>query len=84
MVISYYAYVVYVAGPVYGPEILEKVDDPAGIFVRMAPGSTNIVEFYYTAGAHTDMVERWKLLGDTAELQEKKEIEWDQDPRPKE
>ena len=81
MVISYFDYVVYVAGSVYGPEILEKVDGGAGYLVRMAPDSINIVEIYYTAGAHTDMRERWKLLGYTAELQEQKEIEWYQRPK---
>jgi hypothetical protein len=78
MVKSEYQYLVYVAGSVYGPEILEKIDG-AGILMKKT--SDNTVEIYYTAGAHTDMKEIWKLLGYTAELQEKKEIEWYQRPK---
>ena len=77
MATTYYQYVVYVAGS-YGPEILEKVQG-SGFLVKKA--SDNIVEIYYTAGAHTDMRERWKLIGYSAELQEKKEIKWDERPK---
>ncbi len=77
MVKSMYRYVVYVAGS-YGPEILTKIDGPV---VIMKKSSEDTVDIYYVAGAHTNLRQRWKLLGYTAKLQEEKEIEWDQIPR---
>ena len=70
-------YLVYVAGS-YGPEILEKIEG-ADVFLKKKPD--NIVEIYYIAGAHSHMVERWKLIGYTAELLEKKGIEWYETPK---
>ncbi len=70
-------YLVYVAGS-YGPEILEKING-AGVLLKKT--SNNIVEIYYVAGAHTHMRERWKLIGYTAELLNKEEIEWYQSPK---
>jgi hypothetical protein len=77
MVPSLEKYIVYVAGS-YGSQILRKIDG-SGFLVKKA--SNEIVEIYYTAGAHTDMRQRWKLIGYTAELQEEARIEWNERPR---
>jgi hypothetical protein len=73
--------VVYYAGDEYGPYILCTLDDCVAPLVRKV--SKDIVEVYYTAGAHTHFRQSWKLLGWTAKLEKREEIEWSEDPRTK-
>ena len=71
--------VIYYAGDQYGPSILCYLDDCVDPFVRTV--STNIVEIYYLAGAHSHFRQTWKLLGYTAKLEKQEVIDWSDDPR---
>lgn len=71
--------VIYYAGDVYGPYILCVLDDCIDPLVRKV--SKDVVEVYFLAGAHTHFRQRWKLLGDTAKLENQEEIDWKDDPR---
>ena len=71
--------VVYYAGDEYGPYILCTMDDCVAPLVRKV--SKDVVEVYYTAGAHTHFRQRWTLLGSTARLEKREEIEPRDDPR---
>jgi len=71
--------VIYYAGDEYGPYILCVLDDCIDPLVRKV--SKDMVEVYFLAGAHTHIRQRWKLLGDTAKLEQQEAIDWQDDPR---
>jgi len=73
--------VIYYAGDEYGPYILCVLDDCIDPLVRKV--STNVVEVYFLAGAHTHIRQQWRLLGDTAKLEKEEGIDWSDDPREK-
>jgi len=73
--------VIYYAGDEYGPAVLCYLDDCIDPLVRQV--STNIVEVYFLAGAHTHLRQQWKLLGYTAKLEKQEVIDWSDDPRMK-
>ncbi len=43
--------------------------------------SKDVVEIYFSAGAHTHFRQQWRLLGWTAKLEKQEEIEPKDDPR---
>jgi hypothetical protein len=73
--------VIYYAGDEYGPSILCYLEDCVDPFVRTV--STNVVEIYFVAGAHSHFRQTWKLLGYTAKLEKQEVIDWSDDPRAK-
>src|SRR6266480_2862787 len=73
--------VIYYAGDQYGPSILCQLKDCIDPLVRKV--STDGVEVYFLAGAHTHIRQRWRLLGYTAKLEKEEEISWRDDPRMK-
>src|SRR5206468_445605 len=74
--------VIYYASDEYGPYILCVLDDCIEPLVRKV--SKDVVEIYFTAGAHTHIRQQWKLLGHTAKLEKEEEINWRDDPRMQE
>jgi hypothetical protein len=58
--------VMYYGGDEYGPSVLYYLDDCVDPLVRMV--STNVVEVYFIAGAHSHFRQTWELLGYTAKL----------------
>jgi hypothetical protein len=73
--------VVYFAGEEYGPSILLQLDDCIEPLVKRV--SKNVVEIYFSVGAHGHIRQRWKLLGWTAKLLKEEAIDWHDDPRMK-
>ena len=73
--------VIYYAGDEYGPYILCVLDDCIEPLVRKV--SKDVVEVYFSAGAHTHIQQQWRLLGYAAELEKQEAIDWSEDPRMK-
>ena len=71
--------VIYYASDEYGPYILCVLDECIEPLVRKI--SKDVVEIYFSAGAHTHFRQQWRLLGSTAKLEKQEEIEWKDDPR---
>lgn len=71
--------VIYYAGDASGPYILRVLDECIDPLVRKV--STDTVEVYFLAGAHSHFRQRWRLLGYSAELEQQEAIEWNEDPR---
>lgn len=74
-------YIIYYAGPDYGPTILQPLEQGIDPLIRMV--GTDAVEIFYLAGAHTHIRELWRLLGHTAKKEIREEIDWRDDPRMK-
>jgi hypothetical protein len=71
--------VIYYAGDDYGPYILCVLDECIEPLVRKV--SKDVVEVYFSAGAHTHFRQRWTLLGSTTKLEKQEAIDWSEDPR---
>lgn len=71
--------VIYYAGDEYGSYILCVLDECIEPLVRKV--SKDMVEIYFSAGAHTHFRQQWRLLGSTAKLEKQEEIEPKDDPR---
>jgi hypothetical protein len=78
---SWKSCVIYFAGEEYGPSVLMQLDDCVEPLVKKV--SKDVVEIYFSAGAHGHFRQRWKLLGYTAKLDKEEVISWRDDPRMK-
>jgi hypothetical protein len=78
MVPSDRSYVIYYAGEGYGPVVLHTFEAIEPLVRKV---TQDVVEIYFTAGAHTHLRQKWKLLGGTAKLEKEEEISWRDDPR---
>jgi hypothetical protein len=78
MVPSDWSSVIYYAGEGYGPIVLHTFEAIEPLVRQISP---DLVEIYFTAGAHTHLRQKWKLLGGSAKLDKEEEISWKEDPR---
>ena len=73
--------VVFYAGDDYDPEILRVLDECIEPLVRKV--SKDVIEIYFSVGAHGHIRQRWTLVHATPELESEEDIDWSDDPRMK-
>lgn len=78
---SWKSCVIYFAGEEYGPDVLLQLEDCVEPLAKKV--SNDVIEIYFSVGAHGHIKQRWKLLGYTAKLEKEEAIDWSDDPRMK-